>query len=48
MLHAVPRQLTDTGPRWVLMMDLFDWIDNLFKKVDNNKIWKDTDHFKYA
>lgn len=48
MLHAVPRQLEDTEPRWILMMDVFDWIDHLFKKIDNNTIWKDTEHFKYA
>jgi hypothetical protein len=48
MLHAVPRKIEDTEPRWILMMDIFDWVDNLFKKVDNNKIWKDTDHFNYA
>ena len=48
MLHAVPRKLDDTEPRWILMMDLFDWIDNLFVKVDNNNIWKDTENFKYA
>lgn len=48
MLHAVPRQLEDTEQRWILMMDVFDWIDHLFKKIDNNTIWKDTEHFKYA
>jgi hypothetical protein len=48
MLHAVPRKLEDTEPRWILMMDVFDWIDHLFKKIDNNTIWKDTEHFKYA
>ena len=46
MLHAVPRQLTDTGPRWVLMMDLFEWVDKLFDKIDNGTIWKDTKNFK--
>ena len=48
MLHAVPRKLDDTEPRWILMMDLFDWIDNLFKKIDNKSIWNDTENFKYA
>ena len=48
MLHAVPRKLEDTTPRWVLMMDLFDWTDNLFKKIDNNTIWTDTENFKHA
>jgi hypothetical protein len=47
MLHAVPRKLEDTEPRWVLMMDLFDWVDNLFKKVDTNTIWSNTENFKY-
>jgi|TARA_R110000737_G_scaffold349320_2_gene385223 hypothetical protein len=47
MLHAVPRKLEDTTPRWVLMMDLFDWTDNLFKKIDNNTIWTNTENFKY-
>lgn len=47
MLHAVPRKIEDTECRWILMMDLFDWIDHLFKKVDNNTIWTDTEHFKY-
>jgi len=47
MLHAVPRKLDDTEPRWILMMDLFDWIDNLFNKIDDNTIWKNTEHFKY-
>ena len=46
MVHAVPRQLTDTGPRWVLMMDLFEWVDKLFDKIDNGTIWKDTKNFK--
>ena len=46
MLHAVPRELTDTGPRWVLMMDLFEWVDKLFDKIDNGTIWKDTKNFK--
>ena len=46
MLHAVPRKLTDTGPRWVLMMDLFEWVDKLFDKIDNGTIWKDTKNFK--
>ena len=48
MLHAVPRKLDDTEPRWILMMDLFDWIDHLFKKIDNTTIWKDTENFKYG
>jgi len=48
MLHAVPRKIEDTEPRWVLMMDVFDWIDNLFKKIDNKTIWKDTKNFKYV
>ena len=48
MLHAVPRQLTDTGPRWVLMMDLFEWVDKLFDKIDNKTIWTDTKNFKNA
>ena len=48
MLHAVPRQLTDTGPRWVLMMDLFEWVDKLFDKVDKKTIWTDTKNFKNA
>ncbi len=47
MLHAVPRKREDTAPRWILMMDVFDWVDNLFKKVDNNKIWTNTENFKY-
>ena len=46
MLHAVPRQLTDTGPRWVLMMDLFEWVDKLFDKIDKKTIWTDTKNFK--
>lgn len=46
MLHAVPRKLEDTEPRWVLMMDLFDWMDNLFKKADRGTLWNDTEHFK--
>lgn len=48
MLHAVPRKLEDTGPRWILMMDIFDWVDHLFKKIENNTIWNNTEHFKYA
>ena len=48
MLHAVPRQLTDTGPRWVLMMDLFEWVDKLFDKIDKKTIWTDTKNFKNA
>lgn len=48
MLHAVPRKLDDTENRWILMMDIFDWVDHLFKKIDNNTIWIDTEHFKYA
>ena len=47
MLHSVPRKLDDTAPRWILMMDLFDWVDNLFKKVDAGSIWLDTDNFKH-
>lgn len=47
MLHAVPRNLEDKEPRWILMMDLYEWIDNLFKKVDNNTIWKNTENFTY-
>ncbi len=47
MLHAVPPKREDTAPRWILMMDVFDWVDNLFKKVDNNKIWTNTENFKY-
>jgi hypothetical protein len=48
MLHAVPRKLEDTAPRWVLMMDMFDWPDNLFKKADAGVFWQDTEHFKNA
>lgn len=44
MTHAVPRKLEDTSPRWMLMMDLFDWPDKLFDKVDNGTIWRDTEH----
>lgn len=42
MTHGVPKY--DSTPRWVLMMDIFEWPDNLFKKED---IWTDTLHFKY-
>ena len=48
MLHAVPRQLTDTGPRWVLMMDLFEWVDKMFDKIDKKTIWTDPKNFKNA
>lgn len=47
MLHAVPRSIDDTSIRWILMMDLFDWVDHLFKKIDEDTIWTDTEHFKY-
>ncbi len=46
MLHAVPRDIKETGPRWVLMMDLFEWVDKLFAKIDNGTIWNDTENFK--
>lgn len=48
MLHAVPRAIDDTEPRWILMMDIFEWVDHLFKKIDQDAIWKDTDNFKYV
>lgn len=49
MTHSViyPENLPNT-PRIVLMMDLFDWPDHLFDKVDNNTIWKSTENFKYV
>ncbi len=46
MLHAVPRDIKETGPRWILMMDLFEWVDKLFAKIDNGTIWNDTENFK--
>jgi len=46
MLHAVPRDIKETGPRWVLMMDLFEWVDKLFDKIDKKTIWTDTKNFK--
>ena len=46
MLHI--RDLEDTGPRWVLMMDLFEWVDKLFDKIDKKTIWTDTKNFKNA
>ena len=48
MLHAVPRELTDTESFWVLMMDLFEWVDKLFDKIDKKTIWTDTKNFKNA
>lgn len=47
MLHGVPRSKDDTAPRWILMLEVYDWIDNVFKKVDNNTFWTDTDNFKW-
>lgn len=47
MMHSVPRVKEATGPRWALMMDLYDWPDDLFRKVDQGKIWTDTKHFKF-
>lgn len=47
MLHAVPRKADDFSKRWILMMDVFDWVDHIFKKIDNNTIWTDTENFKY-
>ena len=47
MMHSVPRLKEATGPRWALMMDLFDWPDDLFRKTDQGRIWTDTEHFKY-
>ena len=46
MLHAVPRDIKETGPRWILMMDLFEWVDKLFDKIDKKTIWTDTKNFK--
>jgi hypothetical protein len=47
MLHAVPRSIDDIQARWVLMMDVFEWVDHLFEKIDNDTIWTDTTNFKY-
>lgn len=48
MLHGVPRTKTDSSKRWILMLEVYDWIDHVFKKVDNNTIWNNTENFVYA
>ena len=48
MLHAVPKDINDCSKRWILVMDIFDWPDNLFNKIDKNNIWIDTENFKYG
>ena len=47
MLHGVPRNKNDTSHRWILMLEVYDWIDNVFKKIDNNTFWQNTDNFKW-
>lgn len=47
MLHGVPRSKDDTTPRWILMLEVYDWIDTVFKKIDNDIFWNDTTHFKW-
>lgn len=47
MLHGVPRSITDSSKRWILMLEVYDWIDDVFKKIDNNTFWKDTENFKW-
>lgn len=46
-IHAVPLEINENRPRLVLMMDLFDWPDHLFEKVDQNTIWMNTPRFQY-
>ena len=47
MLHGVPRSKNSTSARWILMMEIYEWMDHVFKKVDNDTIWKDTKNFKW-
>lgn len=47
MSHSVLVKESQIHPRIVLMMDLFDWPDHLFAKVDQNIIWNSTEHFIY-
>lgn len=48
MLHGVPRKKTDTDHRWILMLEVYEWIDNIFKRIDNDQFWTDTDNFKWV
>lgn len=45
MLHSVSMPLSASEPRLVLMMNLYDWPDLLFKKVKENRIWNSTKNF---
>lgn len=47
MLHGIPRARDDVNPRWVLMLEVYDWIDNVFKKIDNGTFWKNSENFFY-
>jgi hypothetical protein len=46
--HAVYIPEESRAERIVLMMNLFDWPDHLFDKVDQDTIWCDTTHFNYS
>lgn len=42
MMHYVKLSSENTMPRVSLIMNLYDWPEDLFKKVDNKEIWKNT------
>jgi len=48
ILHAVPMPEEETEPRILLMLNQYEWMPNLFSKVDDGSIWKNSENFKYG
>jgi hypothetical protein len=47
ILHAVPLSEQETEPRILLMMNQYEWMPDLFSRIDNGSIWIDSENFHY-
>lgn len=47
ILHAVPMDEADTNPRILLMMNQYEWLPNLFNRIDKKTIWRSSENFYY-
>lgn len=45
MIHAVPLPKSADNNRIVLMLDIFDWPESVFIKVDQKQFWKPSQFF---
>lgn len=48
MLHGVPRSIVSKTSRWILMLEIYEWVDNVFDRIDKDVFWNDTKHFKWV